>query len=540
MIAIGNLTLKQNIMRLKLITALFLWGTLSVSGQEFLEYTIQIWGEYITSYFVVDGQGNMYLTGSFEGPVYAGSEDNLLTPLDSTDSFIMKVDSSGNLIWDLLLTGAGSEFIMDFDVDEEGNCYFQGNFDQALKFDTVDVDVGYHGEDFLARLDKDGKLGAMRMDTVNGRYTGLRGIALNTKGKLCVAGLHNGTAPFGEENPEYPAGEYNFICLMDEQFNISWNISVSGSILAASPDQIGNIQAVVPDLEDNILFTGMITDSLVMPDTIIVVPDSVKTAGNRYQYFGKLDAEGKLVWIRTYECGEGGSIHSVFVDGDNNAWFVGEFMSIFPDELPGSGTAANIIKFNEEGEYLWSRSLDLRFTAYVVDSKGFLYGSYFYRDQGYENGFVIIDPDGNMVYDQVFEDMEILELSIGTEDEIYYHGTFSDEIFIDDEQLSLQGGKNGLMGRVKTDEMLAAGISGPVRQEAGSWFYPNPAAGRIILNPDRAGQVSAYEVYSMTGRLVRSGIPQGDLIELNGLEAGVYMIRVRTGKGLFSGKIIIY
>ncbi len=515
-----------------ILSVLLLFCALSASGQGYLEKSVHIWGEFFSTNFVVDGQGNLFLTGTFEGPVYVGSEDNLISPFDSSDSFIMKFDSTGETLWNLMLTGAGAEDIWDFDVDEEGYCYFLGNFDQTLQFDDVDLDVGYQGEDFLARLDRDGKLSAMRRGTENGRRTSVKSIALNSAGKLCVTGYHDGTAPFGEERPDYPEPEdddyYQFLCLMDNEFNVIWNISVLSWVGAAEPD-----------LEDNILFTGKISSSLVLPDTTITASQSL--------FLGKLDPDGNLIWIKTYGTSEhSGGFHKVFVDSKNNAYFIGEGEGsfYFPDTTAASQWSAVIAKFNEEGEYLWSIKPDLRFYTYVVDSKGFLYASY-YSSEPFtsEEGFVIFDPEGNMVFKQVFEEIEILGLSIGNQGEIFYYGTFSDDIIIDDELLTPGSGKNSLMGRLKTAEMIAAGGTEQIRQaeqNAGSFLYPNPATKSITVRGDGKVKITVYEIYSIAGSLLRSGTPEGNVIELPGLKPGVYMIRVKTSEGPLTEKLIIY
>jgi len=476
------------------LSTLLLFCTLNASGQGYLEKSVHVWGEFFSTCFEVDKQGNMYLTSSFEGPVYIGSEDNLISPLDSSDSFIVKFDPTGETLWSLKLTGAGSEDIYDFDVDEEGDCYFLGNFDQALRFDDVDLDIGYNREDFLVRLDGDGKLSAMRRAKENGGHTSVESIALNTEGNLCVRGYHDGTAPFGEENTDYPELQgdkfYSFVGLMDNQFNLIWNISVPSWIAAAEPD-----------LEDNILFAGIIDGSLVLPDTTIYAPGA--------QYFGKLDPDGKLVWIRTFlSAAVYGSFQSVFTDGDNNAYFIGEGEGPyhFPDAIPASDYSAVIVKFNEDGDYLWSIKPALRFYTYIVDNKGYIYGSYYPSEPFIsEEGFVIFDPEGNIIFKQVFEEIEILGLSIGNLDEIFYYGTFSDDFSIGDELISTKSGENCLMGRLKAGEMLAAGGTEQIRQvnqNAGIYLYPNPASKRITVRGGGTESITGYEIYSGTGKML--------------------------------------
>ena len=53
-------------------------------------------------------------------------------------------------------------------------------------------------------------------------------------------------------------------------------------------------------------------------------------------------------------------------------------------------------------------------------------------------------------------------------------------------------------------------------------FSPNPAINFIQL--DQAAGWIRYEIYNLTGELIKSGIPENNVIDVSDLSMGVYLI----------------
>jgi hypothetical protein len=75
-------------------------------------------------------------------------------------------------------------------------------------------------------------------------------------------------------------------------------------------------------------------------------------------------------------------------------------------------------------------------------------------------------------------------------------------------------------------------------------LYPNPAAGRVGLRlPGAATRPATVEVLDALGRSVRQlSAAVGDAaatLELAGLPAGLYAVRVRTAAGLYLGRLVM-
>ncbi|MBK7692341.1 MAG: SBBP repeat-containing protein [Bacteroidetes bacterium] len=85
----------------------------------------------------VDGAGNVYTTGYFQGSVDfdPGVGTNYLTGAGSLDIFISKLDAAGNFVWAKSMGGVASDWGVSIVVDRAGNIYTTGIFSGSGDFD---------------------------------------------------------------------------------------------------------------------------------------------------------------------------------------------------------------------------------------------------------------------------------------------------------------------------------------------------------------------------------------------------------------------
>ncbi|HEX6428577.1 MAG TPA: SBBP repeat-containing protein, partial [Niastella sp.] len=86
----------------------------------------------------LDGSGNVYVAGSFNGSLDfdAGPGDATLTSAGSNDIFIAKYDGNGSYIWAKRIGGTGSDAGIAIAVDANGNAYVTGVFAGTVDFDA--------------------------------------------------------------------------------------------------------------------------------------------------------------------------------------------------------------------------------------------------------------------------------------------------------------------------------------------------------------------------------------------------------------------
>lgn len=88
---------------------------------------------------VIDPHDNLILTGFFSGSIDfdPGPNQFVQNSAGSNDTFVIKLDSAGTLIWAKVYGGQSTDTSEDLAVDQWGNIYITGRF-----FDSIDVDPG--------------------------------------------------------------------------------------------------------------------------------------------------------------------------------------------------------------------------------------------------------------------------------------------------------------------------------------------------------------------------------------------------------------
>lgn len=84
-----------------------------------------------------DSSGNVYATGYYNGTVDfdPGAGTANMTATGNPDAFVLKLNSSGALLWAKSLGGSDTAYGRSIDVDSSGNVYTTGNFDGTGDFD---------------------------------------------------------------------------------------------------------------------------------------------------------------------------------------------------------------------------------------------------------------------------------------------------------------------------------------------------------------------------------------------------------------------
>src|SRR5688500_14912235 len=102
----------------------------------------------------VDSGGNSYITGEFLGSATFGGIT--LTSNGNYDAFIAKYDASGNVLWAKQSGGTGLEVGRGIAVDGNGNSYMTGYFNGSAIFDSATLTSAGSYDVFIAKYDATG------------------------------------------------------------------------------------------------------------------------------------------------------------------------------------------------------------------------------------------------------------------------------------------------------------------------------------------------------------------------------------------------
>ena len=295
---------------------------------------------------VVDGAGNVYITGNFSGTADFDPSTGFynLTSAGSYDIFLAKFDNNGNLVWAKNLGGLLDDYGQGLAVDGSGNVYSTGGFWGTADFDPEAgvynlSSEGYY-DIYISKLDMNGEF--VWAKSMGGTATdSSSNIKIDESGYVYSTGFYNNTVDF-----DPGAGVYNltsngnrdiFISKVDNNGDFVWARTVGGSSGEGSAD-------LELDANGNVYIVGGFFDTADFDPGIGTL--NLTSAGSGDIFISKLDTHGNFAWAKNMG-GTGNDFgRSLAVDGMGNAYCIGEFVGI-ADFDPGTGvynlTSAGLI-----------------------------------------------------------------------------------------------------------------------------------------------------------------------------------------------------
>ncbi len=322
----------------------------------------------------VDASGNVYMSGSTSGDL-GGVNAGL------SDPFLVKFDASGNHLWSSQTGTDNSDTVVSLAVDGLGNAYVNGYTKGG--FDGANAG-GYDA--FVIKFDTSGnELWSRQIGTsVDDVGTGL---AADAYGNVYVGG-HT----YGDVGGVNAGNRDMFVVKYDTAGNEVW----SQQFGTARDDYVNSVAV---DASGNIYISGGTTYNT---GTYLGTIDVVLT---------KLDPLGNVLWSRQFGSNYTTEIgRSVAIDGFGNPYVGGHTSGDIGGPSAG-GTDAFVVKFDDEGNELWSRQIGTSSADYGhtmdVDAAGNAYiagptrGSLGGPNEGdYDVFLTKFDPSGNELWSQ--------------------------------------------------------------------------------------------------------------------------------------------
>ena len=194
----------------------------------------------------VDGVGGVWITGIFAGIATFGS--HTLTASGVWDTFVAKLDSSGNWLQATKVEGTHMSWGSNITLDGYGNAFVTGCFNNTATFGSHTLTASGGLDIFIAKLDPSGNwLWAVQAGGIDNDYA--FGITLNGSGNAYVSGFFTGTATFGNQTLTARGSSDVFVAKLDASGNWLWAVKAGGT----DDDEGGGIAL---DGSDNACVTG--------------------------------------------------------------------------------------------------------------------------------------------------------------------------------------------------------------------------------------------------------------------------------------------
>jgi hypothetical protein len=289
-----------------------------------------------------DREGNVFVCGSFGGPVMVIGNDTL-TNMNSgwLNIFLAKFDPNGNPLWARGAGGTWNEEAYGVSVDPSGNVYMTGYFESSsITFGStvLYVHTTSYADVFIVKYDTNGNaIWAKRAGGLNGDMA--RAVATDPSGNVYITGYYTDPITFGPfllHNQSI--GSDIFITKYDGSGNVLWAKSIGGTNM-----DVGH-SISIPDGE-NVYVSGFFHN-----DTLIFENDTLfETPGNNYYVFvANYDQQGHLLCADALASDWNGNFGQLYVAADHfgNAYVAGQFLAnqfvVGPDTLVCSGNGIDL------------------------------------------------------------------------------------------------------------------------------------------------------------------------------------------------------
>lgn len=204
-----------------------------------------------------DFAGNIYIGGTFGGTVDfdPGPAIVSLTSSGSTDIFICKLNTSGNLVWAKPLGGSLTETLGDIEVDRNNRLYITGTFRSTVDFDVNSgvqnrtANTGFTHDVFIVKWDTATQFIWVNTFGSTGAESS-KALAVTPQNELINVGNFSGTVDFNPDSTaifNLTAAGFNamYILKLDSNGGFMWAKGIGGldnnAAFATCADDSGNV-----------------------------------------------------------------------------------------------------------------------------------------------------------------------------------------------------------------------------------------------------------------------------------------------------------
>jgi hypothetical protein len=259
----------------------------------------------------VDGSGNSYVTGKYQGTTTFGST-TLTTEKGGQETFVAKLDRGGKFLWSVSAGGStAQDNAPSIALDSSGNSYITGAFHDTATYGNTTLTSRGYSDIFVAKLDRDGKF----LWAVSAGGTSLDwgvSVALDGSANSYVTGRFSEGATFGSTTLTSRGATDIFVGKLNRDGDFLWAVSAGGIGI----HDCGHSISV--DGSGNSYITGEFSGVATFGSTTL-------TSNGLFDVFvAKLDNRGNLGVASASSTGAALGL-SISLDGSGNSYLTGWF-----------------------------------------------------------------------------------------------------------------------------------------------------------------------------------------------------------------------
>jgi len=246
---------------------------------------------------VADDLGNIYATGLLVGTVnfVTPGKTESVTSRGGEDTYVLKMDTSGDVVWIKNFGGPNQEYGMAIDLDSEGNIYSTGFFQTTANFDTGSGNTSFtttgNRDIYISKLNPSGDLIWARQLSGGQDDRGL-GIKVAVDGNVYAVGYTSqttavykfmaGPRPSAFYLDNIDQGENAYITKLNSNGDFLWLKGIGG---AAGDRALG----LVTDISNRLYVTGYIGGNATYDEV-----ETLTSVGGNDGFLVKINPDGTL------------------------------------------------------------------------------------------------------------------------------------------------------------------------------------------------------------------------------------------------------
>ncbi len=313
------------------------------AGHELI-WAMPVRGDYIGT----DTLGNIYLAGqSGQISIDHAPGPETFYPASNNSLFVIKLNKDGGVIHSQQVSYNGTGLTAAI-TDKYGNTYFSGRIEEFIDFgsyemvndeDDDDVDI------YLAKVDSAGNF-EWGIQTGYNSKDKVYFLAPDDYGNIYLAGKLSAKGPPDDDH------SCAFISKYDNNGSYQWREILNSDVIAKV-----EVMGVTVDQAQNVYVTG------VFEGRIANAGESLISLEDDDFFITKINAEGDVLWGKSYDSGEEDIAYAIMSDSHNNIFLYGKLESKTIFESGENYLTFNndsqhfLMKMDEEGIPIWTGTL---------------------------------------------------------------------------------------------------------------------------------------------------------------------------------------
>ncbi|MEH6763696.1 MAG: T9SS type A sorting domain-containing protein [Aequorivita antarctica] len=485
-------------------------------------------GDFSTAFEATSDGG--FIIGGYSNSNISGEKTE--NSNGGTDIWIVKIDASGNIMWQNTIGGSGNDSLLSIKQTSDGGYIVGAGSDSNISGDKSENSRG--GLDYwILKLNSSGTI--VWQKTYGGAQPEFDTYVVETNdGGYFVGGYSDSDISGDKTDPTNGQRDY-WALKLDSTGAIVWQNSIGGSL-------VDRPQAAFQTNDGGYIIGGFSTSG--------VSGDKTETnRGVTDNWIVKLDGSGNVQWDKTYGGNDSDVLRNMVKTADGG-YIVGGYSksNISGDKTENSQGDYDywILKLNTSGNLVWQNTIGGSGIDYVRDLKQLADGTYMIA--GYSNSNISGDKteNSNGGYDYWLVRLNssgsiLSQNSIGgaaDESGTYILPTVDGNFAMFCSSNSNISGDKSENSRGLDDYWVfktTPSILGVSKNTFGTAIsaYPNPTNGRFTINLGESFSETNVTIVNMLGQVVSSKNYKNTQmldLEINGA-SGIYLATVKTAEG---------